>query len=225
MSLSEEIQMIAPSHLNFVLSILTNDLLQRSTECLAFFLSFRPEGSDTKRIHPQMWCQYYIAQRCRRDTRWRHLSLQILYMLTPSSNSNGLRIIFVFSRILAAQMKAEILSQLDNRRSFSKEAESSHHRQSSELELRSFWVDRTELIKFIHAAFSSSIICLSFITGTTPSVPIADGAKSLSIDDGLKLLLTNSNRLLHFPNAPHSWYLSCAAKKYSIDCSISPNSK
>jgi len=151
-------------------------------------------------------------------SRWRHLSLQILYMLTPSSNSNGLRIIFVFSRILAAQMKAEILSQLDNRRSFSKEAESSHHRQSSsELELRSFWVDRTELIKFIHAAFSSSVSCLSSFAWTR--------AESLSIDDGLKLLLTNSNRLLHFPNAPHSWYLSCAAKKYSIDCSISPNSK
>mmetsp|Transcript_27062 Transcript_27062/g.45864 ORF Transcript_27062/g.45864 Transcript_27062/m.45864 type:complete len:116 (-) Transcript_27062:1196-1543(-) len=83
-------------------------------------------------------------------------------MLTPSSNSNGLRIIFVFSRILAAQMKAEILSQLDNRRSFSKEAESSHHRQSSELELRSFWVDRTELIKFIHAAFSSFVSYLTY---------------------------------------------------------------
>mmetsp|Transcript_27069 Transcript_27069/g.45871 ORF Transcript_27069/g.45871 Transcript_27069/m.45871 type:complete len:111 (-) Transcript_27069:1162-1494(-) len=84
-----------------------------------------------------------------------------------------------------------------NRRSLSKEAESSHHRQSSsELELRSFWVDRTELIKFIHAAFSSSVSCLSLFVWTR--------AESLSIDAGLKLLLTNSNRLLHFPNAPHS---------------------
>jgi len=103
-------------------------------------------------------------------------------------------------------MKAEILSQLDNRRSFSKEAESSsHHRQSSELELRSYWVDRTELIKFIHAGFSSIRFVLLFaLTIPFPSEAIDYGATSLSIDAGLKLLLTNSNRLLHFPNAPHS---------------------
>ena len=89
------------------------------------------------------------ARRCR-------LSLQILHLFTPPSNSNGLHIILIFSRILAAQKK-------DNRRSFSKEAESSHHCQSSsDLELRSFWVDRTELINFIHAAFSSFVSYLTY---------------------------------------------------------------
>mmetsp|Transcript_20961 Transcript_20961/g.32370 ORF Transcript_20961/g.32370 Transcript_20961/m.32370 type:complete len:87 (+) Transcript_20961:36-296(+) len=50
MSLSEEIQMIAPSHLNFVLSILTNDLTQRSTDCLASSYHFHFQTLHLKYI-------------------------------------------------------------------------------------------------------------------------------------------------------------------------------
>ena len=120
MSLSEEIQMIAPSHLNFVLSILTNDLIQSEIDRVShFFLSFRPEGLTPKDsssdVIPILYCTA-----ARRAARRRRLSLQILHLLTPPSNSNGLQIIFVFTRISAAQTKAESLFQLHQQKIFIK---------------------------------------------------------------------------------------------------------
>ena len=43
---------------------------------------------------------------------------------------------------------------------------------------------------------------------------------SLPLTDWLMLL----KRLSHFPNAPHSWYFSCASRKYSIALSVSLSS-
>ena len=154
MSHSNEIQMITPPHLNFVLSILTNDLIQSEIDRVShFFLSFRPEGLTPKESSSDAMPILYCTA-ARRAARWCRLSLQTLHLLTPPSNSNGLRIIFVFSRYLQRRRKLNLYFNWINRRSFSKEAKSSHHCQSSsELELRSFWVDRTELIKFIHERF------------------------------------------------------------------------
>ena len=42
---------------------------------------------------------------------------------------------------------------------------------------------------------------------------------------GKMLLFTNLNRLLLFPNAPHSQYFSCASIKYCNAFALSPNSK
>jgi hypothetical protein len=123
---SEEIQMIAPPHLIFVLSILTKDLTQRSTDVFLLpIISSR--RIRHQKIHRIIRCRYYIAQR----PEELQVSLQILHLLKPPSNSNSLHIICAFSRISAVQKKAEFYLNCISRRSFSKEAESSHTRQSS----------------------------------------------------------------------------------------------
>jgi hypothetical protein len=123
MSHNNEIQMITPPHLiNFVLSILTNDLIQSEIDRVShFFLSFRPEGLTPKDSSSDvMLILHCTAAAARRAARRRRLSLQILHLLTPPSNSNGLQIIFVFTRISAAQTKAESLSQLHQQKIFFK---------------------------------------------------------------------------------------------------------
>jgi len=124
----------------------------------SFFLSFRPEGSDTKRfiasydadiILPsgQKSCKYH----CKYCTCSLHPQIRTAFILSLCSHGYQQR-----------RRKLNHYLNCVSRRSFSKEAESSHHRQSSEMELRSFWVDRTKLINFVHASFSSSVSCLPY---------------------------------------------------------------
>ena len=79
-----------PPHLiNFVLSILTNDLIQSEIDRVShFFLSFRPEGLTPKDSSSDVMPILYCTA-ARRAARWCRLSLQILHLLTPPSNSNG----------------------------------------------------------------------------------------------------------------------------------------
>ncbi len=60
MSLSEEIQMITPPHLIFVLSILTNDLTQRSTDVFLLPIissrRIRHQKDSSSDVMPILYC-------------------------------------------------------------------------------------------------------------------------------------------------------------------------